>query len=88
MELQAGVMNYGEAPVYSVDGIASVELISANKIRVTYFLTHVLGHGETVRRACLSIDWDADVWTLNRATIGAMILNHTRDKTTNFSVRN
>ncbi len=69
MELTAGVTNYGDAPIVSVDGVASIEFISTNKIRVTYYVAHRMADGQYDRRVCLSIDWDADEWISARDKI-------------------
>lgn len=62
MEFAQDVVNLGDAPIVSVDGIASIEKISANKMRVNYFVTNRTRTGEAERRLVLSLDWDVSVW--------------------------
>jgi hypothetical protein len=64
MELVNGVVDFGNAPEMSVDGVARVSRVSPNKIRVSYFTRHVGANGRAENRLVLHTDWDMAVWLL------------------------
>jgi hypothetical protein len=61
MEMLNAVVDFGTAPEIHVDGIARVERVSANVIRVTYFTRHKTSQG-IENRIVLHTDWDIDTW--------------------------
>ena len=62
MELVGSLVDFGNAPEIHVDGIARIDLISPNIVRVTYFTRHIGPDGKVENRTALFVDWDADVW--------------------------
>jgi hypothetical protein len=64
MELVDGVVDFGNAPEMSVDGVARVTRVSPNKIRVSYFTRHIGPGGRVENRIVLHTDWDVTVWLL------------------------
>jgi len=61
MDFVEGVTNYGDAPVFSVDGLASIDRISPNKLRIGYFVWSKVGT-KFVKKLVFSVDWDIEIW--------------------------
>jgi hypothetical protein len=62
VELVGAIVDFGNAQEIHVDGIARVERISRNMVRVSYFSRHKASDGRLENRLVLHIDWDIDVW--------------------------
>lgn len=58
-----GVTDYGDAVIISIDGVGSVQFVSANKMRVGYFVSFPDKNGGADRRARVYLDWDRAEWS-------------------------
>ncbi len=61
MQFVEEVVSYGDAQVFAVDGVASIERVSANRIRVGFFVRNTVG-GEKENKIVAYLDWDRDVY--------------------------
>ena len=50
-----------DAHLFSVDGVASIERVSKNRIRVGFYVSNTID-GEIENRIVAYLDWDRDVY--------------------------
>ena len=62
MDFVGRIFDFGIAPEVPVDGIARITRVSQNKVRISYFASHIAPDGTTENRLVLHLDWDIEVW--------------------------
>lgn len=73
MELVDSIVDFGTALELHVDGIARIEQISRNMVRVSYYTTHKSRDGTAEHRLVLHIDWDIDNFGRNCALFRQLV---------------
>jgi hypothetical protein len=73
MELVSAIVDFGNAQELHVDGIARVERISRNVVRVSYYTRHKAADGRVENRLVLHLDWDIDNWGKNCALFRQLV---------------
>ncbi len=62
MEFVSSIVDFGNAPEVRISGVARIELVSANVVRVAYYSEHTDANGKTENRIVVYLDWDREIW--------------------------
>lgn len=78
------MVDLGPVPEYVVDGLGSIDAVSTNSIRASYYATHWVD-GDPEHRVVLQLRWDRGVWMATHELIKSLKI-HTLDIRPEFAL--